>query len=262
MDVEMIDAAPALQAFIAELPEFPNGQPGLYVDLEGNDLSRNGTLSLITILVEPRHTVHLIDVKTLETAAFTTSDVNGKTIQQILESDSLVKVFFDIRNDSDALFSLFGIRVAGIEDVQLMEVASRTSSKRLLNGLAKCIERDAPISFADKREWRTVKDEGHRLFDPARGGSFAVFDERPLTPAMQKYCVQDVLHMPALRSAYKAKIGNAWWAKIQEETIARIALSQSPIFNGKGRHMAEAPAGWQRLAEDSQVPNHRLRTWK
>lgn len=257
MDVNMINTAPALQTFIAELPEFTDGQPGLYVDLEGNDLSRNGTLSLITILVEPRHTVHLIDVKTLGAAAFTTQDSSGKTIQQILESETVIKVFFDIRNDSDALFSLFGVRVAGIEDVQLMEVASRTSSKRLLNGLAKCIERDAPISYTDKQGWRAVKDEGHRLFDPARGGSFAVFDERPLTPAMQKYCVQDVLHMPALRSAYKAKIGNTWWAKIEEETGARIALSQSASFNGKGRHMAEAPAGWQRRGEDSQVPHHR-----
>jgi len=261
MDVEMIDTAPALQAFIADLPENTNDQPSLYVDLEGNDLSRNGTLSLITILVEPRHTVHLIDVKTLGAAAFTTSDSNGKSIQQILESKDTIKVFFDIRNDSDALFSLFGVHVAGIEDVQLMEVASRTSSKRLLNGLAKCIERDAPISLTDKREWRAVKDEGHRLFDPARGGSFAVFDERPLTPAMQKYCVQDVLHMPALRSAYRAKIGNAWWAKVQEETTARIALSQSPNFNGKGRHMAEARHSW-RSGEDSQVPHHRSWTWK
>ena len=258
----MIDTAPALQAFIAELPEFTINQPCLYVDLEGNDLSRNGTLSLITILVEPRHTVHLIDVKTLGAAAFTTSDSNGKTIKQILESDTVVKVFFDIRNDSDALFSLFGVRVAGIQDVQLMEVASRTSSKRLLNGLARCIERDAPISYADKREWRSTKDEGHRLFVPARGGSFAVFDERPLTPAVQKYCVQDVLHMPALRSAYKAKLSNAWWTRIQEETTARIALSQSANFNGKGRHMAEGPAGWQRISEDAQVPYHILWTRK
>lgn len=254
----MIDTASALQAFLTDLPTDTNGQPSLYVDLEGNDLSRHGTLSLITILVEPRHTVHLIDVKTLGTAAFTTSDSNGKTIQQILESETVIKVFFDIRNDSDALFSLFGVRVAGIEDIQLMELASRNSSKRLLNGLAKCIERDAPINFADKREWRATKDEGHRLFDPARGGSFAVFDERPLTPAMQKYCAQDVLHMPALRFAYKGKLANAWWAKIQEETTARIALSQSANFNGKGRHMAEAPAGWQswRPGEDSQVVHH------
>ena len=83
-----------------------------------------------------------------------------------------------------------------------------------------------------------------------------MFDERLLTPTIQKYCVQDVLQMPALRSAYKAKIGNAWWAKIQEETTARIALSQSPNFNGKGRHMAEAPHSW-RSGEVTQVLHHR-----
>ena len=92
----MIDTTPALQAFIADLPESTTDQPGLYVDLEGNDLSRNGTLSLITILVEPRHTVHLIDVKTLGAAAFTTPGSNGKTIQQILESETIIKVFFNL----------------------------------------------------------------------------------------------------------------------------------------------------------------------
>lgn len=257
MDVQMINETAALKKFLDDLPA-SGTTPNLYIDLEGNNLSRHGTLSLVTILVEPRHTVHLVDVHTLGKDAFTTPNTNDTTLQQILESESIVKVFFDIRNDSDALFSLFGVRVAGIEDIQLMEIASRTSSKRLLNGLAKCIERDAPISFSDKREWRATKDEGHRLFDPARGGSFAVFDERPLTPAMKKYCAQDVLHMPGLREVYKAKLGDAWWAKIQQETTARIDLSQSASFNGKGRHMAEGPSGWQswRPGNDSEVPCH------
>lgn len=252
----MIDTLSALKTFLSGLPSDVQ-QPSLYVDLEGNDLSRNGTLSLVTILVEPQHTVHLIDIKTLGNMAFSTSDTDSKTLQQVLESPDITKVFFDIRNDSDALFSLYGVHVQGIEDIQLMEIASRNSSKRLLNGLAKCIERDAPISYSEKQAWRTTKDQGHRLFDPARGGSFAVFDARPLTADMQNYCVQDVLHMPALREHYKRKISAAWWAKTQEETIARIRLSQSANFNGKGRHMAEGPSGWQHWRPgNSQVPQH------
>jgi exonuclease 3'-5' domain-containing protein 1 len=204
MDVEMIDTAPLLEVFLANLPE-PTAQPNLYADLEGNNLSRHDTLSLITILVEPRHTVHLIDVLTLGTTAFTTPAPNGKTLQQILESKDIIKVFFDIRNDSDALFSLFKVRVAGVEDIQLMEVASRTYSKHPVNGLAECISGDAPISFSEKRDWRATKDEGHHLFYPAQGGSFAVFDKRLLAKAMKKHCMQDVLHMPGLRDTYRPK---------------------------------------------------------
>ena len=61
-----------------------------------------------------------------------------------------------------------------------------------------------------------------------------------------------------LRAFIHTVRGDAWWAKIQQETTARIALSQSANFNGKGRHMAEAPAGWQswRPGEDPQVLHH------
>lgn len=241
----MIDSPSALKAFIGGLPECGGPEPSLYIDLEGNNLSRNGTLSLVTILVEPRHTVHLVDVTGLGQQAFETASPDGKTLRHILESQEMVKVFFDIRNDSDALFGLFGIRVGGIEDIQLMELASRGFQKRFINGLAKCIERDSTLSFAEKREWKASKEKGHKLFDPELGGGYAVFDARPLSTDIQKYCVQDVIHMPALRELYRSKLCDAWWRKIEVETSARIDLSQSKTFNGQGRHMAKAPAGWE-----------------
>jgi hypothetical protein len=42
--------------------------------------------------------------------------------------------------------------------------------------------------------------------------------------------------MPNLRDVYLAKLCDAWWLKIEEETWTRISLSQSPNYNGKGRH--------------------------
>jgi exonuclease 3'-5' domain-containing protein 1 len=108
------------------------------------------------------------------------------------------------------LFGLFGIRVGGIEDVQLMELASRSFPKRFINGLAKCIERDSTLPYAEKREWKASKERGHKLFDPNLGGGYAVFDERPLSAEINKYCVQDVIHMPALRELYRAKLYDVW----------------------------------------------------
>lgn len=151
MEPQMIESKPALRAFIDNLPECKDPDPSLFVDLEGNNLSRKGTLSLVTVLVEPRHTVHLIDVTGLGDDAFTTAGLDGRTIKRILESPKVCKVFFDIRNDSDALYSLSSIRVQGIEHLQLMELASRASWKKYVNGLSKCIERDAPISFEEKQ---------------------------------------------------------------------------------------------------------------
>lgn len=240
----MIDTLPALRAFLNDIP-VATDPPTLYVDLEGNNLSRHGTLSLVTIMVEPRHTMHLIDVTTLKKDAFTTADEGSNTLQQILESSSITKVFFDVRRDSDALFHLFGVRVAGIQDLQLMEIATRSSAKRFLSGLAKCVEKDARLAFSEKVQWQATKNKGHRLFDPASGGSYAVLDERPLSPEMLAYCVQDVIHMPVLLDQYKAKLSDAWMVKVEQETAARIALSQSASFDPKGQRMAEAPAGWE-----------------
>lgn len=48
-----------------------------------------------------------------------------------------MKVFFDIRHDSDALFGLFKINLDGIHDLQLMELATRDLQKRHLHGSAK-----------------------------------------------------------------------------------------------------------------------------
>jgi exonuclease 3'-5' domain-containing protein 1 len=244
MEAQMIDSPSALKNFINNLPDCKGLEPSLYIDLEGNNLSRYGTLSLITVLVEPQHTTHLVDVTSLGNDAFTVAGSDGRTLKSILESQEIVKVFFDIRNDSDALFGIYDIRVEGIEDLQLMELASRSFSRRTVNGLAKCIERDAQITATEKIQWKKTKDLGRKLFAPELGGTYAVLDQRPLPPQMISYCVQDVVHMPALRELYCARLGDAWRRKVKVETTARIALSQTKNFSGKGRQMALGPTEW------------------
>jgi exonuclease 3'-5' domain-containing protein 1 len=242
MEVEMIDKPEALKTFIDGLDK----DSILYVDLEGNNLSRHGTLSLITILVEPRHTVHLVDVTTLGKEAFSVSGTtSGQTLQQILESSNIIKVFYDIRNDSDALFSLFGVRVAGIEDLQLMELGTRTQNRKLVKGLAKSIAQDARLNAAEIKAWKEVKDAGKKLFAPELGGNYAVFDQRPLSAEIVTYSVQDVLYMPALRKTYLSQLSQEWKAKVEEETVARIALSQSAGYDGRSKDKTEGPKAWQ-----------------
>ena len=134
----------------------------------------------MTVLAEPREKVYLIDVTTLGREAFDAVGSDGRNLRNILESNEIIKVFFDIRNDSDALYSLYGIHVRGIWDLQLMELATRNFAKRCVNGLAKCIERDSRIGYGEKAELRTVKEKVRNLFDPFRGGSYAIFDQRLL----------------------------------------------------------------------------------
>ncbi|KAK0888235.1 hypothetical protein LTR91_018706 [Friedmanniomyces endolithicus] len=240
MDPMFLDTTAALKKFLSDLGNCDGQPPRLYVDLEGNNPSRNGTLSLVTILLEPESEVYLVDVTTLGRDAFTTAGADGRTLKAVLESKDIVKVFFDIRNNSDALLGLHDICDAGIEDLQLMELARGTSR----NDISTCIERDSALPLVEKRKWKFNKERGRKLFDPALGGGNAVFDERPLSSEMERYCMQDVIHMPGLRELYRAKLCDAWWKKIEKETVARIALSQGSYFNGQGMHVAKSPAGW------------------
>jgi exonuclease 3'-5' domain-containing protein 1 len=177
----------------------------------------------------------------LKGEAFSTSASNGHTLKSILESKDIPKAFFDIRNDSDALYSLYGIMVANIWDIQLMELATRSFSKRCINGLAKCIERDLPMTASEHRHWKTSKEKGVKLFAPEHGGSYEVFNVRPLSQEIKEYCMEDVRLLPRLWSHYSSKLKPHWVKKVEGATLDRIKLSQSAGFNGKGRHMALGP---------------------
>jgi exonuclease 3'-5' domain-containing protein 1 len=242
LDVEFsskfIDSCESVANLVDNLASLPTDPPLLYLDLEGIYLSCHGSISILQIFVSPQKCMYLIDVHTLQEKAFLTAGTAGKPLKMILESDRIPKVFFDVCNDSDALYAHFGIKLAGVQDIQLMELATRDFSKRYLNGLLKCIERDSPMMPGKKQKWKSVKERGLRLFAPERGGSYEVFNVRPLAKDVAAYCIQDVQYMPRLWSEYRLKLTLNWAAKVEQATKDRITLSQSKSFNGKGSHMA------------------------
>jgi exonuclease 3'-5' domain-containing protein 1 len=164
MQPVLVNTLPLLEAFLDSLTDIEGEPPSLYVDLEGNNLSRDGTLSLVTILVEPTEKMYLVDVTTLRSGAFDSAGSDGRSLRGILESSKIIKVSFGIRNDSDALYSLYGIHVRGIWDLQLMELASGNFQKRCVKGLAKCIESDSRFGHEEKARWQRVKERGRKLF--------------------------------------------------------------------------------------------------
>lgn len=126
----------------------PTSAPALYVDLEGFDLCRDGRIALVTIYAAPIKTTYVFDVTILGAAVFTTGH-DGRTLQGLLQDETIPKVLFDCRNDSDALYNLYQVDMAGkyyflcswelaadwflgVRDVQLMELATRRGSRRLL----------------------------------------------------------------------------------------------------------------------------------
>ncbi|KAF9882708.1 hypothetical protein FE257_005503 [Aspergillus nanangensis] len=150
------------------------------------------------------------------------------SIKRILESPTTLKVLFDARRDSDALFSLYGISLDGIRDVQLMELGTRRGSKCFLSSLEECIKNDSTISVAEKKVWKKIKNDGRELLG-------YVLNERPVRPEVQRYCAGDVIFLPELFNKHKVTLSQPgkkfWELHVLEATKERIRLSQSQMFN-------------------------------
>ncbi|KAK0710426.1 ribonuclease H-like domain-containing protein, partial [Apiosordaria backusii] len=235
----IIDTQTALADLVDTLSNLPTSPPSLYLDLEGENLGRKGTIAILQLHLLPTHHTYLIDVHTLQHATFTTTGHSGTTLKSVLESATIPKVFFDVRHDSDALYHLYGVSLAGIKDLQLMKHATY-SDTRYVKGLATCIQWDAGLATSELHAAWAVKEAGKKLFCPELGGSYAVFSQRPLLDDIIRYCAQDAYILPLLYERYDWLINREHFATYFRETIARhekmrVKDSQSEYFASWGK---------------------------
>ena len=232
----LVSSVPALKTFLSSI----SPSSTLYLDFEGNKLSRHGSLSLITILVHPQGEVHLIDVLALGNSTFTTSSSNkNKTLKSIFEDPDTPKCFWDVRNDADALWALYGVDLAGVTDVQLLENASRTENKTYVRGLDKCVQCDLKLGFMDLNRWLRTKRDLSRLLSTTNA-----FSARPIDTQTLEYCANDVIHLPKLHATYLERIGGGnWLAKVMDESARRVAEAYAPAYDPQGPSKKLGPWG-------------------
>ncbi|KAJ7097679.1 ribonuclease H-like domain-containing protein [Mycena epipterygia] len=246
----LVDTIPLLHSCIAALADTTS----IAVDLEGVNLCRSGTLCIVQLKAAESDTIWLIDVVVLRARAFEDIGDNGQNLKAILESRSVKKLFFDVRNDSDALFNLFGVTLANVYDLQLLEIAVRSSKRgvkppRFVMGLASSLKTYvAPLkSSAVMRNWARVKEAGLGLFAPERGGRYQVFEDRPLMPALIEYCAQDVTLLHELEAVLKRKLGSlgrSWEQRIYNQSAVRVAVAHMANYAPHGQHKALVPNNW------------------
>ncbi|KIW76833.1 hypothetical protein Z517_09277 [Fonsecaea pedrosoi CBS 271.37] len=145
----------------------------MFVDLEGVNRSRSqARLPLCSCRCRPAQSfTNLVD----------SPPAQGKGIRP-----HHATVFFDIRNDSDALHARFGVYVAGIIDLPVMGYATRNPRGKNVNGLAKCIERDLPPT---SQAGRSPSSPATSLCTRGRReGSMKSSLKRPMADKILKYC--------------------------------------------------------------------------
>jgi len=259
--VVVVDTSATLISLVDTLTNLEKSPGSIYMDLEGIRLSRYGSISIIQILIPSREQVFIVDVHILGAATFDILGSEGKSLKDALESVNIKKYLFDVRNDSDALFALFGVRLANVIDVQLLELASRRGPKHVVYGLAKCIEQEQALPSLALSEWQITKKEVVEMFDPSRGGTYEVFNARPLPQALIDYCVGDVESLPLLSKIYQSRLDNPGLEEVQAETEKRLNESWSENYEPKGRHKSFGPKNWRYPPKKEKKPTQTATAW-
>merc|ERR1719506_2182074 len=190
----------------------------LAVDFEGVKLCRHGALCLVQMTCSDDPTlVYVLDIHLLGKRAFTMMTPDGTSMKGILEDVNIRKVWFDPRNDVDALYHQFGIMPRGIFDLQLAEVADRRNrglNVHFVQGLYKCLTQCPALQNEQKVFAQKINDLGKSLFEPQNGGNYEIFQQRPLNPVILVYAAHDSRYMLLLYEQYLSSVGERWAARV------------------------------------------------
>mmetsp|Transcript_118496 Transcript_118496/g.287560 ORF Transcript_118496/g.287560 Transcript_118496/m.287560 type:complete len:496 (+) Transcript_118496:167-1654(+) len=216
--VNLIDSFGCLMKLLLHLEGICRNEAALAVDFEGVKLCRHGALCLVQLTCsdDPR-LVYVLDVHVLGKRAFTMPTPQGTSMQSLLEEQNVRKVWFDPRNDVDALYHQFGIAPRGIFDLQLAEVADRRSrglNVHFVQGLYKCLTQCPALQSEQKVFAERINALGKSLFEPQNGGDHEIFRQRPLNPVILVYAAHDSRYMLVLYEQYIQSIGEQWVSRV------------------------------------------------
>ncbi|KAM0280796.1 hypothetical protein ACHAQH_003824 [Verticillium albo-atrum] len=210
-----------MASFVTSIPSTST----LYLSLAGHNVSRHGDIFIVIILVHPLTHIVLIDFLELGAAVFNTAGRGGRTLKVILEEENILKAFWDIRPDADALWALCDVKLNFVIDLQLLENVTRPTDRTYLHDLNPCLLRDFDIDIGE-----SIDDLGAAQF-MSRSDPATVFAKRPLEPETVLCCVNKVFHLPALHIFYGDRIGPQWPSWVVWASIRRVHDAQKSGYD-------------------------------
>ncbi|CZR56150.1 uncharacterized protein PAC_06038 [Phialocephala subalpina] len=157
----LVNTTTMIEDFVMMFDEIQQGRVSLAIDLEGYEFGRYGILSSIQFTFAHRpHIGYVVDVLQLKEKAFHIVGKNGLSVQIVLEDADIWKSIFDGRQDSAILHGQWGVKPAGVIDLQLMELASRKGNKYYLSGLERCVRTYGGLNEEESSVWSTIKKAG------------------------------------------------------------------------------------------------------
>lgn len=216
---EMVDNLESCQRATKKLHQYTV----IAVDIEGISLCRHGKICIIQIATPVN--VYIFDIVQLGSSAF-----EDGGLRDILTSVEIEKLFYDARKDADALYYQFNCDVQNVLDMQILySHYKRAELNGFLPGLTKAFQ--DLLRYREYKELQEVKLSGHNLFAPDKGGSFEIWEQRPLHPALIKYCINDVILLYTILSKCCHVMPLPQLREISERRIHSVVSRTIPLPN-------------------------------
>jgi len=129
----------------------------------------------------------------------------GQTLRSLLESKTVIQLWFDLRNDTNAIFGCHGIRLGRVRDIQLMEAATRCGPRIWLHSLERCVKDEGRLFMGKNRweNWLWAKEEGREFFNSYGWG---VWEWYILPEEAERYISGDASCLFGLEQVYADKM--------------------------------------------------------
>jgi exonuclease 3'-5' domain-containing protein 1 len=229
---EMVDDLPKCLRATQKLLQYSV----IAVDIEGISLSREGRICIVQVATPVM--VYIFDIVLLGTVAFSDGG-----LREILASAEIEKLFFDARKDCDALRYQFDCPVNNVMDMQILYSRFKKGEELrrgtavtdcfvgygCLPGLTKAFQ--DLLKAREYNELQEIKSNGHSLFAPNHGGSFEIWEQRPLHPALVKYCMNDVVLLFTILSRCCHVMPLKELREISERRVTQVISRSIPLPN-------------------------------
>ena len=219
-------------------------------DCEGVRLSRTGKITLLQIAIPKK--IFLIDVM----------NIGGKEVfidgglKDIIESEEILKLAYDVRMDSDALFHQHDVVLKNVLDLQLLDIAIRRAAGgrvEHLPSLSKTVSRR--LTNAEILVCEDLKKRVKNMYTSVEDGD--LWARRPLIDDARRYAALDAWVLMKLDQAMRPNGTTAphlfpgfdasWNERVLDASRKRIDEykdKEIPIEQGGKRtaEMTQAPA--------------------
>ncbi|KAK2623690.1 hypothetical protein QTJ16_006871 [Diplocarpon rosae] len=227
----LVDTEEKLIAFLPNLSKLGSSNtkdPELSIDTEGCNLSRAGDMRLLQLRIRSLKHSYIFDIHKLGgTAMFETMSTEGLSLKKMLESKDHVKLFWDCRQDQDAMFALFGVKLGRVIDVQLMELGCRNCGEtRSLFGLASAVSHEEHhwMTSQEVAEWKKMNSLAKNYF---RKSNYGVFNLPDLPDLALEYSAGDVDAIEKLYHVYAPQQTRKSWHLVHKHTDLRLEQSMA-----------------------------------